>query len=86
MAPLHDYTDDDPKNLNPTSLRNIANWFETYDKLAAYYFDLVVEIGCCTEAEVAGARAACKGDTIQRDLRRWADEMEWAEELKGKPR
>jgi hypothetical protein len=78
---MSDYTDNDPKALNPTSLRNIANWLDTYDDMARLLFDIIelnpeVVNKEITPEALAACREACGGDAVQRDLRRWADEME----------
>jgi hypothetical protein len=76
-----DYTDDEPKPLNAQSLRNVASWLDTYDGLAALLYDIieknpeVLNRAIAPEA-LAACREASSGDAIQRDLRRWADELD----------
>jgi len=63
------------KPLNAESLRNVASWLDTYDQLAEQYFKLC-ELLEYSDPSLPAAREACRGDAIQRDLRRWADELE----------
>lgn len=61
--------------MTPTALRNIADWLDTYDDLAAAYFDLLVDTGTPAD-DLVRVRAATSGKEVQDDLRRWADELE----------
>lgn len=62
------------RELTPDSLREIADWFDTYDRLAEVYFDLLDQLG--GYKPTAEARMICDSTEIQDDLRRWATEME----------
>lgn len=72
----YDEVTDDPRDLNPASLRNIAEWLDTYDQLAGDYFSILEKAGQIPTESLRKARGACNSDEIQRDLRRWADELE----------
>lgn len=60
------------------ALRETADWLDTYDDLAASYFDLLEQLGRATPDELASVRAAAAGKEQQADLRRWADELDAA--------
>lgn len=72
--------DADQKPIDPESLRNIACWLDSYDAMAEQYFDLMERFGLLDTPKLVvsakKAREACRGDQVQRDLRRWANEME----------
>lgn len=68
--------------ITADKLRTIANWLDTYDKLAITFFDLLGDLtikGHIPEMELKAledAREVAEGKSIQNDLRRWADELE----------
>lgn len=59
-------------------LRRVAAWLDTYDALAASYFDLLERDGLAVPEELVDVRAAASGKEVQSDLRRWADAIESA--------
>lgn len=60
--------------MTPGKLRSIAKWFDTYDQVYATAAQALGEK--YEQPNTAKAVAAIGGDSIQLDLRRWADELE----------
>lgn len=71
-----DYIPEPGEPISPGALRTIANWLDTYDRLALTYFSILEEVRVVTTEQLEGARETVNAKTIQNDLRRWADEME----------
>lgn len=65
-----------PEGMTAEKLREIANWLDTYDRLAEQYLDLLEGAGFPGTGE---ALIAVQGKEVQDDLRRWADEVDWSE-------
>jgi hypothetical protein len=64
------------RELSPAALRDIADWLDTYDRLAAAHFDLLERLEEADAETLAPARVVAAGEEVQADLRRWADDME----------
>ena len=65
--------------MTPENLRLIANWLDTYDKLAIQHFDLLStnpEALNTTQEQIDKARESTGGTEVQEDLRAWADKLE----------
>ena len=62
--------------LTPVALRQIADWLDTYDRMATQYIEFCRLWRLGTPKVLDAALAIVDGDTMQRDLRRWADEMD----------
>jgi hypothetical protein len=65
-----------PEGMTPAKLRLIADWFDTYDRLALAHFDLLQNLGVWEEAELEPVRQVTRGTEIQNDLRAWANALE----------
>jgi hypothetical protein len=59
-----------PDGMTSEKLRAIADWFDTYDKMAKQYFTILENNG---RTGTEKAREACDSDEIQAELRYWAD-------------
>lgn len=57
--------------MTAEKLRLMADWFDTYDKMAALYI-----VDNAPPAEQPELLCIVSGTVIQDDLRRWADEIE----------
>lgn len=66
-----------PDDMTAEKLRTIADWLDTYDLLAQAHIDLLEAIGTTHDLTAASAVAASK--EVQADLRRWADDLDWAD-------
>lgn len=65
-----------PRELSPEALRSIADWLDTYDKLAVRYFSLKEVQSQYSPNQIVAALAACAGKSIQNDLRNWAAQLQ----------
>lgn len=76
---MKSYTDADLPDssgnvMRPVFLRAIADWLDTYDKLAASMLSIGWVVG--DSDHLQKARDAVSGSIIQDDLRSWADALE----------
>ena len=62
--------------MTAEKLREIANWLDLYDRIAARYLDILGDEGVVDPESLERARDVVASDEIQQDLRRWADELE----------
>lgn len=69
-------TTEQPRELTPDNLRIIADWLDTYDKMAILYLDTDEAKRSYTPEQREKALATCAGKQIQDDLRRWADDID----------
>ena len=60
--------------MRPVFLRTIADWLDTYDKLADYVIASGRVVG--NSDQLQAARNAVAGKAVQEDLRAWADALE----------
>jgi len=64
-----------PEGMTAEKLYMIADWFDTYDKVAELWLNALVENGVAPE-RVEPARKASQGKELQTDLRWWAAQLE----------
>jgi hypothetical protein len=63
-----------PEGLTSTKLRQLANWFDTYDRMAEKYIEATSDQ--FDPLRIAELLAIVRGDGVQDDLRRWADDLD----------
>jgi len=57
--------------LSPEALREIADWLDLSDEYMRETIDLLED-----SEDTLYVRSRIAGDAVQKDIRRWADEME----------
>ncbi len=64
-----------PEGLTPTVLRQLASWFDTYDRMAESYIAMTRDL--VSAERVEELLKIVRGKGVQDDLRRWADDIEF---------
>lgn len=62
--------------MTPAHLRRVAEWLDTYDIVAEAYIERRRLDGNVDNEELNKLREEVRGNDVQRDLRRWAEELE----------
>lgn len=73
---MTDPVDDQKDPITPAGLRLAADWLDIYDKMALAYLNTAEAKLHYNAVTREKALHAVAGKSIQRDLRRWADEMQ----------
>lgn len=65
-----------PEGMTADKLRDIAEWLDTYDRLAKVFLEGLVRGGMKTSEEIQSPLAATQSTVVQDELRAWADAIE----------
>ncbi len=65
-----------PPEMTAEKLRTLASWLDTYDRMAAVFWDLCEKLEVRPPEELQKAREVSAGKEVQVDLRAWADAID----------